>query len=84
MKKMIIPALAALLFCGAANAQLAQKTPQKGLTTAASKTTVKKPVTTTTSSVTPMKTTTKTTAGTTAATKKRHHKVKPKVKSKKQ
>jgi len=83
MKKMIIPALAALLFCGAANAQLAQKAPQKGITTAASKTTVKKPVTTSASSVTPMKTTTKTSAATAAVPKKRHHKVKPKGKVKK-
>jgi len=83
MKKMIFPAMAALLFCGAANAQMAQKTPQKGITTAANKTTVTKSVSKSTSNVSPMKTTTTASAPTAAASKKRHHKVKPKAKTKK-
>jgi len=85
MKKMIIPAIAALLFCGAANAQMTQKPAQKGVTPAVAKTTTqKKPVTTT--SVTPTKTSHTATAPKkhAAITRKHHHKAKPKVKAKKQ
>ena len=81
MKKMIIPAVAALLFCGAVNAQVAQKPMAKAATPAVSKTMVAAKPISKTASVTPMKTTNKAAATkTTAITRKRHHKArKPKV-----
>jgi hypothetical protein len=81
MKKMIIPAVAALLFCGAVNAQVAQKPMTKTATPAVNKTTVAARSTNKAASVTPMKTTTKAVATkNTAITRKRHHKArKPKV-----
>ncbi len=82
MKKMIIPAVAALLFCGAVNAQITQKPMAKTATPAVSKTTVAARPISKTTSVIPMKTTNKATATkATAITRKRHHKMtKPKAK----
>ena len=88
MKKMIIPAIAALLFCGAANAQMTQKPAQKGITSAVAKTTTQKKPVSTTTSVTPVKTKTSYTETApkkhAAITRKHHNKAKPKVKPKKQ
>jgi hypothetical protein len=86
MKKVIIPALALFVFSAAASAQ--QKEPQKGVSTASSKTVVHKPAVKT-ASVTPAKTSTpatvtKTTTATKhAAIKRKHHHKPKKAKAKK-
>jgi hypothetical protein len=82
MKKMIIPAVAALLFCGAASAQVTKKPATNATTPVVSKTTVAARPVNKTASVTPMKTTNKPAATkATAITRKRHHKMtKPKAK----
>lgn len=75
MKKMMIPALAALLFCGVTNAQVTQKPATKGITPAVSKTSVASKPMNKTTSVTPMKTTNKTVVTKKPAIiRKRHHK----------
>jgi hypothetical protein len=75
MKKMIIPALAALFFCGVSNAQVAQKPTQKTTTPAVSKPTIastSKHVSNA-KSVTPMKTANKPNATKAAGIKRKHN-----------
>jgi hypothetical protein len=70
MKRIIVPVVAALLFAGAANAQVAQKTPAKTKATVSAT----KPASSVTS-VSPKSTSTTTTATKTATPiRRKHHK----------
>lgn len=73
MKKFILPAIAALLFSGVANAQVSQKKPATPVTASISKPAVAGKSMNKTTSVAPVKTTKPVAVNKTTAIRRKHH-----------